>query len=77
MKKFLLLIFIFLLFSACAPATRNPTSPFLSPMLDGRYDNNPILVDQRLMRIQSILITSIDALAWGFKANVDCGPPAW
>ena len=55
MKKFLLLTFIFLLFSACAPATRNPTNPILSPMLDGRYDNNPILVDQRLMRIQSII----------------------
>ncbi len=55
MKKFLLPLLIPLLFSACAPATQNGTNPVLSPMLDGMYDNNPILVNQRLMRIQRII----------------------
>jgi len=55
MKKFLLLLLISLLFSACAPATQNGTNPVLSPMLDGMYDNNPILVNQRLMPIQRII----------------------
>ena len=55
MKKFPLFLLISLLLSACAPATRNGTNPVLSPMLDGMYDNNPILVNQRLMRIQRII----------------------
>jgi len=55
MKKFLLLLLIFLLFSACASGMRNGTNPGLSPMLDGMYDNNPILVNQRLMHIQRII----------------------
>ncbi len=55
MKKFLILLFIFLLFSACTPATRNGTNSLLPPILDGMYDNNPILIDQRFMRIQSII----------------------
>lgn len=55
MKRFLFFVSISLLLSACAPATRNPTNPVLSPMLDGMYDNNPILVNQRLMSIQRII----------------------
>ncbi len=55
MKKILLLLLISLLFSACTPATRNATNPVLSPMLDGMYDNNPILVNQRLMHIQRVI----------------------
>ena len=55
MKKILPLLLISLLLSACAPAPRNVTNPLLSPMLDGMYDNNPILVNQRQMRIQSII----------------------
>ncbi|NIS60920.1 MAG: trypsin-like serine protease [Proteobacteria bacterium] len=55
MKRLLLFLLISLLLSACAPATRNGTNPVLSPMLDGMYDNNPILVNQRLMPIQRII----------------------
>jgi S1-C subfamily serine protease len=55
MKKFLALVLLSLLLSACAPVTRNVGNPVLSPMLDGMYDNNPILVNQRLMRIQRII----------------------
>ncbi len=57
MKRFLLLLLVSLLLFACAPATRNGTNTnhALSPMLDGMYDNNPILVNQRLMRIQRII----------------------
>lgn len=55
MKKFLLILLISLLFSACAPSTWNGTNPMLAPMLDGMYDNNPILVNQKHMKIGRII----------------------
>jgi len=55
MKKFLLLLSIFLLFSACAHSTLKETTPVLPLMLDGMYDNNPILVNQRVMEIGKII----------------------
>ncbi|MFQ5842442.1 MAG: trypsin-like peptidase domain-containing protein [Thermodesulfobacteriota bacterium] len=55
MKKFLLLILLSLLLSTCAPTARNAINPVFSPMLDGMYDNNPILVNQQLMRIQRVI----------------------
>ena len=55
MKKNLLLLMISLLFTACAPSTWNRTNPILPTLLDGMYDNNPILVNQRLMEIERII----------------------
>ncbi len=55
MKKFLLLLMIPLLFAGCAPSTWNSTNPVLPTLLDGMYDNNPILVNQRLMEIERII----------------------
>jgi len=55
MRKFLLLFMISLLFSACAPSPWNETNSVLPPMLDGLYDNNPILVNQRVMEIERII----------------------
>jgi len=55
MRKFLLLLMISLLFSACAPSPWNRTNSVLPPMLDGLYDNNPILVNQRVMEIERII----------------------
>jgi len=55
MRKFPLLLSLFLLFSACASPPRNETNAVFSPMLDGMYDNNPILVNQRVMEIQRMM----------------------
>ncbi len=55
MKKFFLLLIISLSFSACAPSPLNRPNPILAPMLDGLYDNNPILVNQRVMEIERII----------------------
>ena len=55
MKKFLLLLSIFLLFSACTHSTLTGTNSVLPLMLDGMYDNNPILVNQRAMEIRKII----------------------
>jgi hypothetical protein len=55
MKKILLLFLVPLLFSACASSTWNGTNPVLPPIVDGMYDNNPILVNQRVMEIGRII----------------------
>lgn len=55
MRKSLLLFMISLVFSACAPSPWNETNSVLPPMLDGLYDNNPILVNQRVMEIERII----------------------
>jgi S1-C subfamily serine protease len=55
MKKFLLPLSIFFLISACASSTRNGTNGVFPPMVDGMYDNNPILVNQRVMEIQRVI----------------------
>ena len=55
MKQFVIVLVLSLLFTACTPATRNPTNVMLPPMIDGKYDNNPILVNQRSMQIQRII----------------------
>ncbi len=55
MKRFLLLLFISLLFSACASSSLNGTASLIHPMLDGLYDNNPILVNQQFMQIKRII----------------------
>ena len=54
MKKFSLLLFTFLVFSACAPLWQESNS-MIPPMVDGLYDNNPILVNQRIMQIKRII----------------------
>jgi S1-C subfamily serine protease len=54
MKKFSLLLFTFLVFSACAPLWQESNS-MIPPMVDGLYDNNPILVNQRIMQIRRII----------------------
>jgi hypothetical protein len=55
MKKLPLLVLMILLFSACTPSTWKGTHSLLPPMLDGMYDNNPILVNQRVMQIKRII----------------------
>jgi S1-C subfamily serine protease len=54
MKKFSFLLFTFLVFSACAPL-RQESNPVIPRMVDGLYDNNPILVNQRIMQIKRII----------------------
>jgi S1-C subfamily serine protease len=55
MKRLLLLSLLPLLIAACAPKPWYRDNPMLSPMVDGSYDNNPILVNHGLMQIQKII----------------------
>jgi len=72
MKKFLLPLSIFLLISACASSTRNVTNGAFPPIVDGMYDNNPILVNQRVMEIQRI-IDSVHFLHTDTKFKLEDG----
>lgn len=55
MKRFLPLLSISLFFAACASSSWNGTTSLIPPMLDGLYDNNPILVNQEVMQIKGII----------------------
>jgi S1-C subfamily serine protease len=55
MKRFLPLLFISLFLGACASSSWNGTTSLIHPMLDGLYDNNPILVNQEAMQIKKII----------------------
>jgi S1-C subfamily serine protease len=55
MKRFLPLLFISLFFGGCASSSWNGTTSLIHPMLDGLYDNNPILVNQEAMQIKKII----------------------
>jgi S1-C subfamily serine protease len=55
MKKLLMLSLLPLLIAACVPKPWYRDNPMLSPMVDGGYDNNPILVNNGLMQIQKII----------------------
>lgn len=48
------MLFTFLVFSACAPLWQEGNS-IIPPMVDGLYDNNPILINQRIMQINRII----------------------